>query len=292
MSKTFSITLLQELRQQTTHLATCMLVTRQDGAIYGFTSFDKKLTIGGVDYLPGSSFNTSDIESGNNLDTDNLSVGGVLSSYAITEDELRAGRWDYADFRIFQVNYNDLSMGDKKDRAGHLGEVSVNRTTFIAELLGMMEAYGTSIGEITQPACRANLGDARCKVNLAGSPNFTVSGVVDIMLSDFFTMSDSDRTEGNTYFDEGILTLHYDTGDIRYEVKAYITTGGSPATGGTWVTKTAVAYDATGVAYTMTRGCNRLLSTCRDVFNNVANFRGEPWLRGGDALVQIGRHGT
>jgi hypothetical protein len=31
-----------------------------------------------------------------------------------------------------------------------------------------------------------------------------------------------------------------------------------------------------GDAFVATRGCDRQFSTCRDVFNNVKNFRGEP----------------
>jgi uncharacterized phage protein (TIGR02218 family) len=180
---------------------------------------------------------------------------------------------------LFQVNWNDLAMGDKKDRAGHLGEVTVHRQTFVAELLGLLEAYAISIVELTTPGCRASLGDARCKVNMAP---FTVTGVMDSSGTDFFTLGDGARTEADGYFDEGVITLHYASGDLSYEVKAYVV--------GVLITKTPFAFDAAGVSYTMTRGCNRHFATCRDTFANAVNFRGEPWLRGNDALVQIGRH--
>lgn len=281
MTKAISFNLKAEMAGALSKLATCMRVERTDGNVYGFTTYDKKLTIDGLDYEPAATFNPTDVASANNMDVDNLSVEGFLSSEAITEDELRAGRWDYALFRIFQVNWNDLTMGDKKMRAGHFGEVQVHRQSFVVELLGLMDAYTTSIIEITSPGCRASLGDARCKVNLAGSPSFTVTGTIDTADTDFFTLHAADRTEADGYFDEGRITLHYATGDLSYEVKAYIV--------GTWITKTPFAYDATGVTYTMTKGCNRTLDTCRDVFNNVVNFRGEPWLRGPDALIQIGR---
>ena len=35
-------------------------------------------------------------------------------------------------------------------------------------------------------------------------------------------------------------------------------------------------------------GCDRQLSTCRDRFANVANFRGEPHLPGNDLLTRYG----
>lgn len=278
--KTFTVGLQGELAKSTARLARCMWVQRRDGGEYGFTTNRKALVIGGVTYEPASSFTPSDISGANNLETDDLQVDGLLDSAAITEDDLRAGRWDYAEFRIFQVNWADLTQGDKKDRRGHLGEVRVNRSTFIAELLGMMDAYGTSIGEITTPKCRANLGDARCKVDLGP---LTVTGTIDLCDTDFFTLTDSARTEADAYFDEGVIT--FTDGDaigLSYEVKGYLV--------GLWVTKTPVAYDVTGASYSMTPGCmKRLAEDCRDRFDNVNNFRGEPWLRGNDALVQIGR---
>lgn len=282
MTKSISVNLKAEMTGALSKLATCMRLERSDGNVYGFTTHDVPLTIDGVRYEPAASFNPTDIASANNLDTDNLTVEGAISSATLTEDELRAGYWDYARFRIFQVNWSDLTMGDKKDRAGRLGNVSVHRQTFVAELLGLMEAYAISIGELTSPMCRASLGDARCKFDLAGSPSMSVTGTITTGDTDFFTLHDAARTEADGYFDEGVITLHYATGDLSYEVKAYIV--------GTWITKTPWAYDATGIAYTMTRGCDRRFETCRDTFGNVVNFRGEPWLRGNDKLIQIGRH--
>lgn len=284
--KSFSVGLQAELMRSTARLATCMRVGRTDGNVYGFTTNRKALIIAGVKYAPASSFNPSDIASANNLEADDLQIEGLLQSEAITEDDLRAGRWDFAAFRIFQVNWSDLSQGEKKDRCGNLGEVKVNRQTFVTELLGLMDAYSISIGEITQPQCRANLGDQRCKVVLAGSPTMIVTGTITSAVVSgtgaYFRLNDTARTEDAGFFDEGIVTLQFIGGDISYEVKEY--------TPGTWTTKTPIAYDATGIAYTMQRGCRkRFIEDCRDTFNNAANFRGEPWLRGTDALVQIGR---
>lgn len=278
--KTIPIALKAEMTGELAHLATCMRIERQDGEIFGFTTHDRPLVVGGVTYEPAASFNPTNVASGHNLDVDNLTVEGILASDTITEDDLRAGRWDWAEFRIFMVNWNDLGMGEWKIRKGHLGEVTVYRQTFQVELLGMMEAYSISIVEITTPGCRASLGDARCKVVMTG---YTHTGTIDSSDTDYFTLHDLSRTEPDGYFDEGVITFTSGALDgMAFEVKAYIV--------GTWFTKTPFPYDAAGLTYTMTRGCNRHFGTCRDTFNNAVNFRGEPWLRGNDALVQIGRH--
>lgn len=285
--KTFSTALQSHLDGNLTTLATCIRIERTDGEVFGFSTFDQVLTIDGTDYLPAAGFTPTDIAGADNMDVDNLSVDGVLadgilSSETITEEDLRAGRWDFAAFRVFQVNWADLSQGQKKDRAGHLGEVTSNRLTFVAELLGLMQAYSTSIGEITSPGCRANLGDSRCGVNLAA---YTVTGHVDSMLSDYMTINDASRVEADAYFDGGVLTIT--TGDMagmRFEIKASIL--------GVLLLHVPLPYDATGEDYTAHAGCIKSRSVCKTRFNNVVNFRGEPFLRGNDALVAVGRHST
>lgn len=284
--KTFPIALQTHLNKQLSKLATCILLTRTDGLTFGFTSFDRRLIINGVRYESAASFNPTDIASNLNLDIDNMSAEALINDDTLTEDDLRAGRWDYATFRIFQVNWSDLTMGEKKDRTGHLGQVTTNRNTFIAELLGLVEAYTMAIGEITSPNCRANLGDRRCKVDLVGgSPSFTVTGTITGDAGDFFTVADSARIEPDDYFTEGVITFTSGQADgLAYEIKQY--------TAGVMVTKTPIAYNVAGATYTMHRGCRkRFIEDCVGTFNNGVNFRGEPWLRGNDAMVQVGRHG-
>lgn len=287
MSKTFSIALQAQLNSARARLATCILLTRQDGNTYGFTTYDRTLSIGGVLYRPAASFNPTDIASNLNLDIDNVTAEALLDSDTVTEDDLRAGKWDWATFRIFQVNWEDLTMGDKKDRKGHLGQVTVNRQTFMAELLGLMESYTISIGEITTPNCRANLGDQRCKVDLVGgSPSLTVTGTISFDAGDFFSIADAGRIEAEDYFTEGVITFTSGSANgLSYELKKF-------SFGGGMITKTPIAYNVNGATYSMHAGCmKRFLEDCVARFSNGANFRGEPWLRGPDAAVQVGRHG-
>lgn len=287
--KTISAGLQWEFTRSTARIATCLRVERLDGSTYGFTTNRKSLVIGGLVYWPGSSFNPTDVASGSNLDTDNLTIEAFQETTGLSEDDVRVGRWDAAKFRTFQVNWADLTQGDRKLRAGTFGKVTMKDRTFVAELLGLANAYSTSLGQVTQQLCRNNFGDVKCGVSLVGSPTRTVTGTITRSLSDFFTLVDTARTEADAYFDEGTITIHYPDGDLRYEVKAYILVGdgGDP----TWVTKTPIGFDATGVSYTMTQGCRRRFQEdCVATFANGKRFNGEPWLRGNDVLVQVGRH--
>ncbi len=283
--KAWSIALKAFAAKTTTTWTTCARITRSDGLQLGLTRFDRKLTIGGLDFLPQNSVSVSDIASFSNMDADNLTAQGLKTATTITDDELRASRWDYFYVEWFRVNWADLSMGEDKLRAGHLGSMTMHKQEFQAEIFGLLEAYGTSIGEQTSPGCRASLGDARCKVDLLGSPLLTFTGSITTDAGDFFTVTDIARTEADGFFNEGVIEFTGPTGNLlvglRYSINKYLV--------GTWTTKTPMAYDATGAEYVMSAGCDRLYTTCRDRFNNTDNFRGEPNLKGNDKMVQVGR---
>ncbi len=285
MSKVIPLALQTEMSRSSARLATCIRIERRDGNVYGFTTNRKMLTVDGLEYRPGSSFTPTDVATGGDMGPDDVQVDALLSQAGLTADDLRAGRWDYAQFRMFMVSWANPAAGKNKLRAGRLGEVRTGRQMFIAELIGMMDAYSTSIGEPTQAGCRNVLGDEKCGVVLgAGSPVYTFTGVVDGVSTNRFVLTVNDRTEDAGTFDRGTITFTSgDAVNLSFEVKTY--------TVGELELLSPVPYDVTGDSYSIMRGCRgRFIEDCVETFGNGRRFNGEPWLRGNDALVQIGRH--
>jgi len=278
--KTIPIALQTEYNKSTARIARFLWIRRRDGNVYRFTSASKRVVVEGETYLPSRSVNDSNIASNANMDVDDLDAAGLLQPGVVTEDDIRATRWDDAEYRIFRANWASPSDGIEKCKAGRLGVIRVKRQSFLVQLLGMLDTYTTVIGKKTQPGCRTSLGTEEC-----GVVPTIVSGVIDLCETDLFTLSDSARTEPDVFFDEGIITIDFPTGPLSYEIKAYIQAGGI------FVTKTIIHYDATGMDYVMSEGCTRRFQEdCVGRFANGARFRGEPWLRGNDALIQVGRH--
>src|SRR5690242_16829427 len=95
------------LQQQTLTLAILTLVTRSDGVKLGFADVDKDLVYDGVTYEAGAAQDASTISSTLSTSGTNLDVLGLLTSDAITDTDLLAGRYDGAAVEIFVVNYED-----------------------------------------------------------------------------------------------------------------------------------------------------------------------------------------
>jgi hypothetical protein len=188
-------------------LCTLLRVDLTNGTILGFTDHDSAITYndgdGSLTYNAAVGYSRKDVPGGLDLAVDTTDYDGILTSPNITEADLKAGVWDYATVRLYLVNFADLTMGHLFLRKGHLGQVTVDRGTFTAEVRGMMQAYARTIGELTSATCRAELYDARCKVNPGasggtgpGSPfPFTVTGTLTGVSASQMVLYDTSRTE-------------------------------------------------------------------------------------------------
>jgi len=203
---------------ETTTLATCWKVTRKDGGVFGFTDFDRDLTIDGVIYEARTGYTRSAVHAISDLSVDNLDIESALDSEALAAPDLRAGVWDNAEVLIFLVNWAVLSQGKIILKRGTIGQVELKDTTFKAELRGLTQVLSQQIGELYTPDCRADLGDSRCKIALAA---LTATGNVTAV-SDRYGFTDSARTEADDYWNGGLITWTSGANEGRkMEVKGF-----------------------------------------------------------------------
>lgn len=277
--KSVSTNLKAHLSGDVVTLAHLWLCNLTNGAVHAFTDHDQDITYGGVTYLAATGFTASKIATTAQLNVDNLEVQGMLNSATITDADLLAGLWDYAQITLSIVNYADLTMGAMQLRNGWLGNVKSGRQNFYAELRGMMQPLQQAIGRIYAPACDARLGDAHCGITLA---SYTVAGsITAVTNSRVFT--DSARVEAAGYFEGGLITWTSGANNTyRMEVKTF-------ASGVITLQQGMVNNVQVGDTYSMSAGCNKLLATCKTKFNNVVNFRGFPNVPGQDMMISGGR---
>jgi len=165
--KTISAGLLAHIQGEAMTLATLWRMVRMDDAVFTFTDHNVDIVYGGETYLAAVGYERSAIASGAELAVDETELLGLLDAASIDADELRAGLWDYAEVRIFAVNWADLTQGELKLRRGRLGEVIARDDgSFRAELRGLAQPLQATIGGLYQPECRADLGDHRCRLPL------------------------------------------------------------------------------------------------------------------------------
>ncbi|ADJ22935.1 Phage conserved hypothetical protein, gene transfer agent-like protein [Hyphomicrobium denitrificans ATCC 51888] len=268
-----------------TRLCWCWRIARRDGVVMGFTDHDKTLTFDGTTYEAASGFTASDIKDGLGLAVDNLEVSGALSSATLTDADLAAGRYDDARVEIHRVNWNDTSQRVLM-RSGSIGEVRRSGTSFAAELRGLAHYLQQPKGRLLQLTCDADLGDARCKVDLS-SPAYCGTGtVVSAASARRFTVSGL-GSFASGFFARGLLTFTSGASDgLKIEVKSHAKLAGADAIE-LWTD--AEGIPAAGDHFIVTAGCDKRVETCKARFANVINFRGFPSMPGNKFLTQVGR---
>jgi len=282
--KTIGASFNTHLALDRTTLATCIKVTRRDTQVFAFTDHIETIPFDGVDYLSANAYTASAIESSAGLNVDNLEVTGYLDSAAITEEDLLAGKWDFAEVLMFEVNYADLTMGNHKIRRGWLGQVKTSDVTFVAELRGMMQRLQTLVGRLITPACNADVFDARCGITTGSIANgLVVSSVTSVIGSTNALFGDTALTPATGWFDYGLVTWTGGLNDgLAMEVAGY-----ALITPPQVLLKLPMPFTIqVGDTYTIRAGCDKKIATCLAKFNNVINFRGFPHVPGPGRLAK------
>jgi len=163
--RTIPAALQDHLDSGATTLCWCWRITRNDAVSFGFTDHDRDLDFGGTRYEAASGFTGSEIASAVGLNVDTLDVDGALKSDRLNEKDLAAGLFDNAAIEIYRVNWADPDQRVLM-RSGNLGEVSRGAHHFRCEVRGLAHELQPPKGRIIQYGCDADVGDARCEVNL------------------------------------------------------------------------------------------------------------------------------
>lgn len=262
------------LQEELTTLAFCWRVERRDGVAIGLTGHDRNLVIDGLVHRASPGMTPSAIRREAGLEADTSDVAGALSADAIGEADLLAGRWDGARVRLFAVDWTDLSRRVELGE-GTIGAVELADAGFTAELRGATAALERPVAEETSPECRAELGDRRCRVPMAGRRRFA-----RIVMADGSAATlDRAEPEANAY--GGGRLRWFDGANAGLEA-AVVRSAGTELR---LRTPPAFAVEA-GALVEVVEGCGKSLKVCGARFGNAVNFRGEPFLPGIDLLTR------
>lgn len=270
-----------------TTLARCWRLARRDGLVRGFTDHDGDLAFGGTVYTAATGLEAGDSETQLGFAVGGGEVAGALVAAGFAEEDLAAGRWDGAAVEVWLVDWQEVDARVLLD-IGTVGEVRRSSGAFTAELRGLAHTFDASRGRLYRPRCDADLGDARCRVDLA-LPAHRAQGVVA-------------ETDGRARLESSALAGF---ADGHFTGGRLVFAGGANAGLAIDVARHSVAEAAgtlelwepcalpvrIGDGFTVTAGCDRTAATCAGRFGNIVNFRGFPHMPGNDLLLRTVREG-
>ena len=256
-----------------TSIALCWRLERADGAGIALTSHDRSLERGGVAYDPAPGMMPASIKRQLGLEPSSSEVAGALTSAAITEDDLALGRWDGAAVQLTAEDWANPIAEPIKLLGGEIGGVSIDGNGFSADLLGAAARLGGAVCPSTSPECRAQFGDKRCRVDLAGRTR-----IVTVVRA-----NGNDLTIAETVDERFVLgRARYLSGDNCGVISIILSATGSSVQ----LRDLPRAAVEAGCRIELREGCDKRFATCVSRFGNAANFRGEPHLPGTDLLTR------
>ena len=266
-----------------TTLARCWALTRRDGLVLGFTDHDRDIAFEGITFKADTGLSARALQQTTGLAIDNSEALGALSAAAVTEADVRAGRYDGATVRAWLVNWQEPALRTLQFR-GHLGEIARVAGAFRAELLGLTEALNQVQGRVYQVPCAAVLGDSGCKVDLSQA---LLSGLGVVQAVDDQKVLSLSGLDGfyDRWFERGRLKVL--TGAAAGLVGVVKNDRASGTVHQVELWEALRAEVAVGDTVEISAGCDKRVETCRYKFDNLLNYRGFPDIPGEDQLLQV-----
>jgi uncharacterized phage protein (TIGR02218 family) len=263
-------------------------ITRTDGEVFGFTSGVSSAVIDAVTYDATQGLDITGIVTSAGFAVDNLELTTLDDGSLFTHSDVIGGRWQNAAFLIFRYNWASVADGTEPIIAGTVGNVTLRRGSIVAELRGLQQYLQQPIGNVTTRTCRARFADFPTPnqnnlCRLSASDYIDEGEVTEVTSRQVFEADIQSITSEppEDYYGEGVLTWTSGTNEgLRVKVKSYT------AAGVVGLMLPLPTDPQVGDTFEIVAGCRkRLQEDCRDKFDNVLNFQGEPHLPGVDFLT-------
>ena len=256
-----------------TSIALCWTLERADGAGVALTSHDRMLVREAVSFDPSPGMVPASIKRSLGLDPNTSEVNGAFSSDLLDDEDLALGRWDGAAMQLTALDWRHDGADAIHLLGGEIGPMSLAGAGYSVELLGAAARLDAPVCPSTSPECRAQFGDERCRVDLAGrSIRATIV-----------------KSEGTALMLSGDVEERFAMGRLRYlsgDNCGVRTTVLSVDGANLRVRDLPRASIEAGCRVELVEGCDKRLATCSSRFDNAVNFRGEPHLPGNDLLTR------
>ncbi|WP_339913283.1 DUF2163 domain-containing protein [uncultured Brevundimonas sp.] len=144
-------------------------LTRRDGVVTGFTDHDRDLTVDGVVCRAASGWMAGAGESAVGSTAGSFVASGGLDDDALTEADIRAGRYDGARVALWRVDWREPTLAVRLWTAT-LTRLRREGEGLVAEMEGPLAALERVVGRTYGRDCDAVLGDGRCRVDTTAFP--------------------------------------------------------------------------------------------------------------------------
>jgi len=275
--KTVSSSLAASLSARVTTLCRLWTITPRLRSTLHFTDHDKNVTFDGNVYISDKGFEASAVEMTLNSAASNLDIAVLFSADLLRRSDLERGLLIDAAIELRIIDYLHPEYGSVLMFAGNVASVQgPDNQSGVLTVTGNISRLSKSLTEVYQPTCRADFGDTRCGVNIA---SYSEAVTVTAVHSNNQAFETGDTMIVNA-FKLGIMV--WTTGDNTGVAQEVVTNEADGTILLFFRPPFAIQVGDTGTLY---QGCLKTVAACK-AYNNILNFRGEPYVPGDDFINQ------
>ena len=263
-----------------------------DGTVLHYTSYDIPLTVGtspAIKYTAHElQIQRSNISQKSDLSVDTMNLncfpiaGATIKGLPVIE-AIKCGMLDGATVALhkcFMNPANESVVGTVSNFFfGRVGEIQAGRTAAVIPVNSITELLDTQTpSRVYQPQCIRQLYDTCCGVSKAAH---TASGSVTANKGIGDPSTTIIPTTITTSASPLIASGHYDLGIITFTSGA---NNGFSRSISSWDGGTVLVFEPfpftplIGDTLTLSAGCDKTMAMCQTKFNNLASFRGTPFV--------------
>lgn len=235
-------------------------------------SWAEATLLGGEDalYLSVPGFTASASLSSSVEGIEGVEITTIEGHDAIVQNDILTGRYAEAQCSLEYVNWASVGDGFMILFTGVMGDINNDEDSNLSfEIQGKFSRNRLMRINTYQPSCRADLGDAACKFDInQDRKTFTISTVVSPS-----TFQTTELTDDDDFWKLGVL--HFLTGSntgVAVEISSSTSLNGEVT-----MFLPAPLVMQIGDTGEIWPGCDKTINTCIQRFDNVINFRGEPF---------------
>jgi uncharacterized phage protein (TIGR02218 family) len=245
----------------------------------GFTDHDRDIEFDGVIHQAASGFDGSAVNEGIGLEPGGSELAGALQSDHITWEDVRRRRYDGARIEHYVVNWSSPEEHVLM-RTFMMGEISREDGLLKAEVKPLTALLDQSTGRRFRRKCNADLGDARCGIDLSSMRDSAI--VIEMQPLGGLVVSGLDHREQGWFRAGRVEFTSGDAAGFSVEVADHAVLQADSGTVKTvlhlWEVPEFEVFPGDGI--NVTPGCDKQYATCKARFDNGVNFQGFPHMPG------------
>ena len=259
-------------------------ITLTNGTIIRYTSGDYNINVGGFLFIP-MTIDSQQSKQSLGLSVDDLSIdlyydGNDRILGLLIPQAFRSGVFGYAILKQEQVFMTNWQLVVSSDYAliifvGRMDITTAGRSKSEIKVKGFTELLNIQLPRLVyQPGCGNTLYDGDCQVNRAA-----YAVILTVLAGSNQNTLICSLSQASGYFSQGAITgLTGQNIGAQMTVKSYV-----PGT--VYLIWALPSIPNAGDTFSIVPGCDRTMPTCDNTFNNLAKFRGTPFIPVPESVV-------